>query len=100
MNRVVCDNGSGYVKMGFGGESFPRYVIPSILGRPMLRASQKIGDVEIKEIMIGDEAAPLRACLELTYPLIEGVVKKWDDMELLWDYCFKKLGLPEDKKDY
>jgi actin-related protein 2 len=39
MQRVVSDNGSGYVKLGFGGDSFPRYVIPSIVGRPMLRAS-------------------------------------------------------------
>ena len=39
MNRVVSDNGSGYVKLGFAGDSFPRHVIPSIVGRPMLRAS-------------------------------------------------------------
>jgi actin-related protein 2 len=38
-NRIVSDNGSGYVKLGYGGDSFPRFVIPSILGRPMLRAS-------------------------------------------------------------
>jgi len=36
-DRVVCDNGSGYVKMGFGGDSFPRHVIPSIIGRTELR---------------------------------------------------------------
>lgn len=38
-NRIISDNGSGYVKLGYGGESFPRHVFPSILGRPMLRAS-------------------------------------------------------------
>ena len=43
-NRIVSDNGSGYVKLGFGGDSFPRYVLPSIIGRPMLRASEKIGN--------------------------------------------------------
>jgi actin-related protein 2 len=97
-DRIISDNGSGYVKLGYGNETFPRYVIPSILGRPMLRASQKIGDQELKEVMIGDEASPLRAYLEITYPLKEGQIKNWDDMELLWDYCFsKKLGLPENK---
>lgn len=100
MNRIVSDNGSGYVKLGYGGDSFPRYVIPSIIGRPMLRASQKIGDQELKELMVGDEANPLRAFLEVTYPLIEGQIKDWGDMEALWDYCFhKKLGLSENKKD-
>jgi len=38
-NRIVSDNGSGYVKLGYGGDSFPRHVIPSIIGRPMLRAN-------------------------------------------------------------
>jgi actin-related protein 2 len=43
-DRIISDNGSGYVKLGYANETFPRYVIPSIIGRPMLRASQKIGD--------------------------------------------------------
>ena len=38
-DSVVSDNGSGYVKIGFGGDNFPRFVIPSIVGRPMLRAN-------------------------------------------------------------
>lgn len=99
-NRIISDNGSGYVKLGYGGDSVPRHVIPSILGRPMLRASQKIGDHELKELMVGDEAAPLRAYLDITYPLKEGKVQNWDDMEKLWDYCFHtKLDLAEDKSD-
>ena len=43
-DSVISDNGSGYVKLGFGGDSFPRHVVPSIIGRPMLRANQKVGD--------------------------------------------------------
>jgi len=47
--------------------------------------------------MIGDEAAPLRSYLEIKYPLKEGKILNWEDMELLWSYCFKnKLQL----KDY
>lgn len=68
-DSVVSDNGSGYVKIGFGGDNFPRFVIPSIVGRPMLRANQKVGDIELKPEMFGDEAAPLRSMLEITYPL-------------------------------
>jgi actin-related protein 2 len=37
--KVVCDNGSGYMKIGFGGENLPRFTIPSVVGRPMLRAA-------------------------------------------------------------
>ena len=97
-DRIVCDNGSGYVKLGYGGDNIPRYTIPSILGRPMLRANQKIGDIVLKDLMIGDEVTPIRAALEITYPLNEGKIRNWDDMQLLWEYCFTNvLKLPEDK---
>ena len=101
MDSIISDNGSGYVKLGYGGDSFPRYVIPSIIGRPMLRANQKVGDQELKEIMVGDEAAPLRSYLEITYPMANGQIKNWDEMEILWDYTFhNKLGLSKsDKSD-
>ncbi len=34
--------------------------------------------------------------LELSYPLKEGIVNNWDDMELVWDHAFKnKLGLDD-----
>ena len=50
--------------------------------------------MELKELMIGDEASPLRNYLEITYPLNEGKIKNWDDMEKLWEYCFtSKLNL-------
>jgi actin-related protein 2 len=38
-DKIICDNGSGFLKMGFAGENFPRYTIPSIAGRPLLRAN-------------------------------------------------------------
>ena len=50
--------------------------------------------------MIGDEAAPLRSFLEIKYPLQGGIIRNWDDMEILWEYCFdKKLNLPSNKKE-
>lgn len=38
-DKIVCDNGSGFLKMGYAGDDFPRYTIPSIVGRPMLRSN-------------------------------------------------------------
>jgi actin-related protein 2 len=38
--------------------------------------------------MVGDEAAALRHGLEVTYPVDNGVIRNWDDMELLWNYTF------------
>jgi actin-related protein 2 len=59
-----------------------------------LRAEEKQGDVLLKDVMIGDEAAALRAQLEMSYPMENGIVRNWEDMYHLWDYTFKeKLGL-------
>ena len=44
--------------------------------------------------MIGDEAAAARQMLECSYPIEEGKVKNWDDMELIWEHTFaNQLGL-------
>jgi actin-related protein 2 len=95
LDKVICDNGSGFLKMGYAGENFPRFTIPSIAGRPLLRASQKIGEVELKPLMLGDEANPLRSFLEISYPIREGIVESWDDLTELWKYTFHtKMGLP------
>ena len=101
LDKVICDNGSGFLKMGYAGENFPRFTIPSIAGRPLLRASQKIGEIELKPLMLGDEANPLRSFLEISYPIREGIVESWDDLTALWDYTFHtKMGLPKDLSNH
>jgi actin-related protein 2 len=82
--------------MGFAGDSFPRYTIPTIVGRPMLRANQSVGDIELKSIMFGDQAAPHRALLDIKYPVMHGKVENWDDFTQLWEYTFKeRMGIKE-----
>jgi actin-related protein 2 len=39
--------------------------------------------------MVGDEAASLRRALEVTYPIENGVIRNWNDMELIWSYLFE-----------
>mmetsp|Transcript_13634 Transcript_13634/g.27888 ORF Transcript_13634/g.27888 Transcript_13634/m.27888 type:complete len:393 (+) Transcript_13634:31-1209(+) len=89
LNSVVCDNGTGFVKVGYAGENFPRAIFPSMIGRPVLRAEESIVEgVELKDIMCGDEAAAVRHSLECSYPVENGIVKNWEDMEELWNYTF------------
>ncbi len=38
--------------------------------------------------MFGNEAAKVRQALEISYPVENGIIRNWDDMELLWDYTF------------
>ncbi|XP_060568855.1 actin-related protein 2 [Ruditapes philippinarum] len=95
-NRViVCDNGTGFVKVGNAGSNFPSFIFPSLVGRPIIRSAVKVNNVEIKDIMIGDEASQLRSMLDVKYPMENGIVRDWEDMELLYDYTFgpEKLNI-------
>jgi len=99
-NVIVCDNGTGFVKCGFAGANFPTSIFPSLVGRPVLRFEEKVENVQIKDIMVGDEASKLRNMLQITYPLDNGVIRNWEDMQYVWDYTFnEKLQVqPKDCK--
>ena len=96
---IVFDNGTGYMKAGLSNKETPMCTIPALIGRPMLRFKQKIENIELKPIMIGDEVIPVRSLLELTYPMEEGIIKNAGDMEILWDYVLQKK-LKINKSDF
>jgi len=87
-NVIVCDNGTGFVKCGFAGANFPTAIFPAMVGRPIMRYEESIDNVEIKDIMVGDEAAKLRSMLQITYPMDNGIVRNWDDAKHVWNYTF------------
>mmetsp|Transcript_32348 Transcript_32348/g.53532 ORF Transcript_32348/g.53532 Transcript_32348/m.53532 type:complete len:388 (-) Transcript_32348:377-1540(-) len=101
MNKppVVCDNGTGFVKCGFAGDNFPAHIFPSIVGRPVLRSEEKVSDIQLKDIMVGDECTLARDMLETSYPITNGIVHKWDDMTHLYNYTFFER-LKIDPKDH
>lgn len=41
--------------------------------------------------MIGNDASKYRSLLELSYPTSEGIVKSWEDMDLLMKYSFQQV---------
>ena len=87
---IVCDNGTGFVKCGFAGDNFPSHIFPSIIGRPVLRAEESVADIQLKDIMVGDEVTKARDMLETSYPITNGIVKNWEDMTHLYDYTFNE----------
>jgi len=98
---LVCDNGTGYVKVGWAGTNFPESVFPSMVGRPQLRAEMEaLESTELKDVMCGDEADAVRFALDINYPVENGIVKNWDNMVHLWNYTFfDKLKInPRDHK--
>lgn len=89
MPCIVCDNGTGFVKVGYAGQNFPAHIYPSMVGRPIIRAEETLSETtELKEVMCGDEAAAVRHSLDISYPVECGIVKNWEEMEHLWNYTF------------
>lgn len=37
-----------FVKCGFAGSNFPAHIFPSMVGRPIIRSTAKVGDIEVK----------------------------------------------------
>jgi len=85
---VVCDNGTGFVKCGYAGSNFPAHIFPSMIGRPLMRYEEEFKNVELKDVMVGDECSLHRAMLEISYPVENGIVQDWKGMVNLWDYTF------------
>ena len=97
---IVFENGSGYLKAGLSDIEIPTVTMTALIGRPILLYSEKLEEIELKPIMIGDEVVPVRSLLELAYPMKEGIIVNDEDIGLLWEYCIrKKLGVNGDLKD-
>jgi len=101
---VVIDNGTGYTKMGYAGNSTPSFIIPSTIG---VKETAKIGDsatrrlgrgLEDLDFCIGDEAIANQKTYANHYPIRHGQIEDWDLMERYWEQAiFKYLRAePED----
>ncbi|KAJ1986789.1 Arp2/3 complex subunit, actin nucleation center [Dimargaris cristalligena] len=117
---VVIDNGTGYTKMGFAGNSGPQFVIPTVIGtreagaggapnvpkKPAFLSSSASASshlaskrgIEDLDFYIGDEALSNSKTYNLNYPIRHGQIDNWDHMERYWEQCiFKYLRCePED----
>ena len=75
---VVLDNGSGSIKSGMGGDDKPQSIFPTMVGDAK----------EGKERYIGNEAKEKRDLLTLKYPIKQGIIKDWEEMEKIWNHTF------------
>jgi actin-related protein len=87
---VVMDGGSYRLRAGFQSDPAPRVVIPSLVGvkrNPGIAlASGQRCDV------VGNDAWRNRGVLDCTYPVREGIVQNWQDIERLWsDVVYRSL---------
>lgn len=97
MPAAVIDNGTGYTKMGFSGNSEPQFIIPSSIGVKEGVGVKQARGLDDLDFFIGDEAQNLPG-YSTKYPIRHGIVSDWDLMEKYWEQCiFKYLKCePED----
>ncbi|THD26496.1 Alpha-cardiac actin [Fasciola hepatica] len=82
---IVIDNGTGMLKAGYAGEMEPRAVVPMILGRPK---HVKLLLDRTDQCFVGNVAGGKRGALNLSYPIVNGIVQNWDDLETIWHHVF------------
>lgn len=58
-------------------QNFPEHQFPSIVGRPILRTEEQAGDIVVKDIMCGEEAAAARSMLQISYPVRFSWMRLW-----------------------
>ncbi|XP_047337349.1 actin-66-like [Impatiens glandulifera] len=96
---IVCVNGTERIMAGFAGDDAPRTIFPSIVGRPRhMRVMVERHHMRVMDRMhVGDKAEMLRSVLNLKYPIEDGIVSNWDDMEKVWHQTFDDLSVsPQD----
>eukprot|EP00831_Metopus_contortus_P085169 TRINITY_DN983_c0_g1_i15.p1 TRINITY_DN983_c0_g1~~TRINITY_DN983_c0_g1_i15.p1 ORF type:complete len:210 (-),score=47.11 TRINITY_DN983_c0_g1_i15:697-1326(-) len=79
---IILDCGSGMTKVGLGGETNPRAVFPTLVGKPRTTSGMPMmaGKVEY----IGDEAMAKKGVLKLDFPIENGIIRNWDAMSSIW----------------
>lgn len=94
---VIIDNGSRYIKAGFSCDNNPVSIFRSAVGRPK-HLNGRIGK-EYYDVFIGDEAVSRSDILDLDYPIENGKIINWDNMERIWHNVFyRELKVaPEDR---
>ena len=92
----IVDSGSGFVKMGLAGDDAPKSYFPTIIGKPK-QPGQMIG-MDQKDIYIGHEVTSKETVLDLSRPIVDGIIVNMQDMEKMWHHgFFNELQMsPED----
>ncbi|KAG2386958.1 hypothetical protein C9374_001993 [Naegleria lovaniensis] len=97
---IVIDNGSGVLKAGFVDEEYPSAVFNNMIGRlkeyhakGMIPSTTSAGNHVGQQLYFGDGAQALRSLLSLSYPVEKGIVKNFEDCEMMLQYTQDCLGL-------
>jgi len=86
--------------MGYASNAEPSYIIPSTIavGQGSQRPAQQC--VDDLDFYIGNEAFEHSSTHQLNYPIKQGIIDNWDNMEKLWQSCLFKYLRCEPEEHY
>jgi len=88
VQTIVVDNCSGFTYAGFSSYDVPSVVFENVVGMP------RDGYQMAKDAYVGEDALELRTILTLKYPIEDGIVTNWEDMEHIYLHTFdNELGV-------
>lgn len=87
---IVIDNGLKTIRTGISGEDNPRYIFPTVVGKPKFNYSvgYKINNECILDYYVGENAISHGFLLNLGYPIEHGIVTNCDYIEMLYTNTF------------
>ncbi|NOQ71148.1 MAG: actin, cytoplasmic 2 [Crocinitomix sp.] len=87
---IVIHLEDGWVHAGFAGEDKPSVIFPCVVGRP--KHKDVMAGMGQKDAFVGDEAIAKQGILSLSYPIENGMVTNWPDLEKVLNHVFLKLN--------
>ncbi|KAG8918984.1 Arp2/3 complex subunit, actin nucleation center, partial [Tulasnella sp. 417] len=116
---IIMDNGTGYSKIGFAGNSEPSFTFPTAIAtrESPAAASSSAGSrgpalpskpghlaskrgIEDLDFFIGDEAIANSKTYSVQYPIRHGTIDNWDLMERYWEQSIFKYMKAEPEDHY
>nr|CAX74889.1 Actin-like protein 3 [Schistosoma japonicum] len=105
---IVIDNGTGYSKIGYAGNTEPQSIIPSCIA---VKEYSKVGAREVRRLgtglddlnfYIGDEAIALdgKNDFSVKWPIRHGIIEDWDLMQRYMEQLIFKLLRAEPEDHY
>lgn len=87
VSTIVIDTGAYSTRAGFGGDSEPQCIIPTVVGRQKPVSGQQFQN---KDIYAGSEVFSMQGSLNLKCPVSDRIITNAEEIESLWSHIFKK----------
>ncbi|XP_062595434.1 actin-like [Saccostrea cucullata] len=91
---VIVDDGSLMFRAGYSGEREPKVNFPCVVGKRKKTLVETTMNKEQRTTAIGYDAEKALQTYDLHFPIENGCITNWDDMELVWNHAFKKNRAP------